>query len=170
MSRRQKCVGGDFWLIFAELFLNLRLTATPRGSATLEESRCRRCVNIMSSERRSRPNRSPVGGGGASAAAFAAAESEEIALRKRVRDMRLAALEDEVKARRLEFLREDEQIRVEIMRIRKLVVQAHMSSPPPATSRHTSSPPPATARPLVSSPLPATARLSPGAALGRSPR
>jgi hypothetical protein len=67
---------------------------------------------------------------------FIAAAAEEEALRLRVRTMRLQQLEDDLKARRIEFLREDEAIRAEIVRLRKLLVEAQMAmaAPPSAAA------------------------------------
>ena len=75
----------------------------------------------------------------ASASAFLVAENEEMELRKRVRDLRMAQLESEIKARRIEFLREDEQIRAEIIRLRKQLLEAASLSPMSSSSSARSS-------------------------------
>ncbi len=66
--------------------------------------------------------------------AFSVAATEEIELRKRVRDLRMQQLESEIKARRFEFLREDEQIRAEIIRLRKQLLEAASLSPSSSSS------------------------------------
>jgi len=71
--------------------------------------------------------------------------SDEAALRKRIRDLRLQRLADELRERKLALAREGAAIRAEIARLRAEILGASSAAPPTATA----APPPARSPPAA---------------------